>query len=721
MRILLCLTTFVSVATAMATSVSALQPPASRLTVPELPVPQLPVLGIDGSDTKESSLHLPARHLAVAASAKVPSDFHASPQLEVYGNFHTIGLIASIPKELTATDISTMRSYMNVDGQWRPRHDLVQVGDFPWFATSIFWLQPNSTYQFKVEVVGLDHKVMAVWYGEGNTRQDPVLHQSSDSLYVAKNGDDRHPGTKERPFKTIARGFSAVTAGQTLFIREGQYHEGRLELAHDGQQHAPIVIRAFPGEKVIIDGTDPEMSDWETWRSDGAGVFSTPCQGNYRAVTAIRQSDDRATRLFPVLELKHLQNRAIPEVGTFRELGIEGAVFCDGQRIHISFQEPLDGHVIHVSGFDRGIVLDTRNHVQIDGLELNHYGRDESSCAIYVLNSSDILIQNCTFRYDDSQIYAKLNSDRLTVQNCLFTDDIFEWPFDYMKGDSGLSGRFEGGAINVDSKFNGRGLVFRRNRIRNFFDGVHLTPWTVNNARTNEIDFYENIIDGCIDDFVEADGYSRNVRIFDNYMNRSLSGISVAQALDGPTFIMYNVIGNCGMVPASQRPGSENAGYPFKTNGGAGAETGSGPLYFYHNTAFTLDPESRAMLVKNAKWKKMTLRNNIWVGQKLGLDLWMANPSPIDFDYDNLFVKKPAEPLVLQAYRKKSMTLKEVQERYGWLTHGISADPLFRNAGGGDFSLSDRSPCIDAGLLLFGINDLRVKGSEPDIGAFESQ
>ena len=309
-------------------------------------------------------------------------------------------------------------------------------------------------------------------------------------------------------------------------------------------------------------------------------------------------------------------------MGTFRELGIEGAVYCHGERIHISFQKPLDDHSLHVSGFDRGIVLDARNHVQFDGLELNHYGRDESSCAIYVLNSSDVLIQHCTFRYDDCQIYAKLNSDRLTVQNCRFMDAILEWPFDYMKGDSGISGRLEGGAINVDSKFSGRGLVFRRNRISNIFDGAHLTPWTVNSARTNEIDFYENIIDGCIDDFVEADGYARNVRIFDNSMNRSLSGISVAQALDGPTFIMYNVIGNCGMVPAAQRPGSENAGYPFKTNGGTSAETGSGPLYFYHNTAFTLDPNSRAMLVKNARWRKMTLRNNIWVGQRLGLDLW---------------------------------------------------------------------------------------------------
>ncbi len=697
---------FVLAATSLTTSVSALQPPASRLAVP---------------GTDELTRHMPAQHLAVSPSVKIPSDFHASPQLEVYGNFNTVGLIASLSEELAATTISTMRSYLNVDGQWRPQHDLVQVGEFPWYATSIFWLQPNSTYQFKVEVLGLNDEVVAVWYGEGLTRADPVLHQSLESLYVAADGDDSHPGTMELPFKTVVRGFSAVTAGQTLFIREGQYREGGLRLAHDGRQGAPVVIRAFPGEKVIIDGTDTKLSDWNTWDSDGAGVFSTSCQGDYRAVTIVRKSDNKATRLFPVRELKHLQNQRIPEVGTFRELGIEGAVYCDGERIHISCPEPLEGHVIHVSGFDRGIVLDACNHVQIDGLELNHYGRDESSCAIYVLNSSDVLIQNCTFRYDDSHIYAKLNSDRLTVQNCLFMDAILEWPFDYMKGDSGISGRFEGGAINVDSKFNGRGLVFRRNRISNIFDGVHLTPWTVNDARTNEIDFYENIIDGCIDDFVEADGYARNVRIFDNYMNRSLSGISVAQALDGPTFIMYNVIGNCGMVPAAQRPGSDNAGYPFKTNGGTGAETGSGPLYFYHNTAFTLDPNSRAMLVKNARWRKMTLRNNIWVGQRLGLDLWMANPSPIDFDYDNLFVQKPAEPLVLQAYRKKAMTLKEVQERYGWLTHGISADPLFVNAGGGDFSLGDGSPCINAGILIFGINDLRVKGSAPDIGAFESR
>ncbi len=129
----------------------------------------------------------------------------------------------------------------------------------------------------------------------------------------------------------------------------------QLKLTHDGRPDAPLLIRACPGEKVIIDGTDPELTDLATWHSDGAGTFSTACHGGYRSATIFRNTDNKAIRLFPVRELQHLKNRAIPEVGTFRELGIEGAVFCDGDRIHISFHEPLDGHVI-LGTLDYGVV-----------------------------------------------------------------------------------------------------------------------------------------------------------------------------------------------------------------------------------------------------------------------------------------------------------------------------------------------------------------------------
>jgi hypothetical protein len=468
------------------------------------PAIPLPDSNADGTVSHRPLVVMPARHVTVAASAEKPPDFVISPQIEIYGNFHTIGLIATLPNEITAADVKSMHSYINVRGQWRPQHDLVQVGEFPWFATSVFWLQPGCSFQFKVEVVGIENDVIAVWYGEGATRADPILHQSSSRIYVAVNGDDNNPGTKERPFRTVAKGFSTVTAGQTLEIREGRYHEGQLMLAHDGRPDAPIVIRAYPGEHVILDGTDPALADLTNWDSDGAGAFSTACEDTYRSATVIRETDGKAIRFFPVRELQHLKQRAIPEIGSLKELGIEGAVFCDGNRIHISSQMSLLGQHLHVSGCQRGIVLENRQHVQIDSLNLVHYGRDESTCAVYVLNSSDVLIQNCRFCYDDSHIYVKRNSHRLTIQNCVFKDAILEWPFDYMKGESGLSGRFEGGAINVDAQFHGRGLVFRRNRIQNLFDGVHLTPWTLNDARTNEIDFYENTVEDCIDDFVEA-------------------------------------------------------------------------------------------------------------------------------------------------------------------------------------------------------------------------
>jgi hypothetical protein len=664
---------------------------------------------------------MPAQRLTFEPSRDVPSGFVVSPEIEVYGNFHTMGLIAALPADIRATDVRSMRSFINVNGQWRRQQDLVQVGNFPWFATSVFWLKPSSVYQFKVEVWGEAEAPIAVWFGEGATRAEPVLHSSTSELYVATNGDDGNPGTQDRPFRTVAKGLRTVAAGQTLILREGRYHEGHLQLTHSGSPEAPIVIRAASGEKVILDGTDPELSDLSTWTSDGTGMLRRVGSGGTRSVTLIRTSDDHAVRLFPVRELSHLRERAIPDVGRFVDQGIGGAVWSDGDSISMAASEPWDGFHLHISGSSRGLVLDSRSHVQIDGLEFCHYGGGESPCAIMLRNSSDTLIQNCRFRSNDAYIHTKLTSDRVTIQDCEFTDAILEWPFDYMKGASGISGRFETGAVTVDAQFHGRGLVFRRNRIRNLFDGVHLTPWIANTARTSEIDFYENVVEGCIDDFAEADGFSRNVRIFDNFMDRSLSGISVAQALDGPTFVLYNVIGNCGMVPAAQRAGSENAGYPFKTNGGTGADIGSGPLFFYHNTAFTLDPQSSALLVKNARWRNMTLRNNIWAGRRRGFELWMTSPSPIDFDYDNLFVQTPGAPLVLQGHRTKVLTLPEVRERYGWLKHGISADPLIRDVKGRDFSLRDTSPCIDAGVLIPGINDLRILGHAPDVGAFEAR
>ncbi|MFN9957629.1 MAG: hypothetical protein ACK55I_31370, partial [bacterium] len=152
----------------------------------------------------------------------------------------------------------------------------------------------------------------------------------------------------------------------------------------------------------------------------------------------------------------------------------------------------------------------------------------------------------------------------------------------------------------------------------------------------------------------------------------------------------------CGSVPAAAR--GEHYGYPFKTNGGHGADEGSGPMFFYHNTAFTSDPQSRAMLVKQARWKLLRLRNNIWCGQAAGFELWPREPSPLDWDHDTLYVTQKSAPLLIHAYRRKYDTPEKITSEFGWQAHGLYADPKFLNRSAGDFDLQNDSPRIDAGV-----------------------
>jgi len=43
--------------------------------------------------------------------------------------------------------------------------------------------------------------------------------------YVAPNGGDANPGTKEKPFRTIVKGVGSLAPGDTLYLRQGTYPE----------------------------------------------------------------------------------------------------------------------------------------------------------------------------------------------------------------------------------------------------------------------------------------------------------------------------------------------------------------------------------------------------------------------------------------------------------------------------------------------------------------
>ncbi|MBL7111936.1 MAG: hypothetical protein ISS19_08350, partial [Bacteroidales bacterium] len=87
-------------------------------------------------------------------------------------------------------------------------------------------------------------------------------YSRSQNIFVAVDGDDGNPGTLESPKRTIQAGVDLLEAGDTLFIREGTYHEEVIIDQLIGTEGAPVVIMPFNGEAVTFDGTVPVETDW---------------------------------------------------------------------------------------------------------------------------------------------------------------------------------------------------------------------------------------------------------------------------------------------------------------------------------------------------------------------------------------------------------------------------------------------------------------------------
>ncbi len=96
-------------------------------------------------------------------------------------------------------------------------------------------------------------------------------------VYIAKDGIDTNPGTKDKPVKTFERAFKiasegSVGNGRVIYIREGIYDISNgitFEEGLSGSVEHPTIISAYPGEDVTlsggisIKGTDFNIADDE--------------------------------------------------------------------------------------------------------------------------------------------------------------------------------------------------------------------------------------------------------------------------------------------------------------------------------------------------------------------------------------------------------------------------------------------------------------------------
>jgi hypothetical protein len=81
------------------------------------------------------------------------------------------------------------------------------------------------------------------------------------TYYVSATGNDANAGTVNAPFKSINTALGKVLSGDTVMVRAGTYYE-QISFTKSGMLDKNITLKAYPGERPIIDGSQINVTGW---------------------------------------------------------------------------------------------------------------------------------------------------------------------------------------------------------------------------------------------------------------------------------------------------------------------------------------------------------------------------------------------------------------------------------------------------------------------------
>ena len=245
-------------------------------------------------------------------------------------------------------------------------------------------------------------------------------------------------------------------------------------------------------------------------------------------------------------------------------------------------------------------------------------------------------------------------------------------------------------------KYARQGVVLRYNdfigsQTHRFNDPVETAEnGSIDGGFNRDADIYGNMMAFGEDDGIELDGAQCNVRMFDNRLEQTMTGISTAPNKRGPAYIFNNLVWNLG---------NSNGISTYGVKNGGGNSHSFGMQYFINNTL--LAGNTPMMGVGYGSDTNRSLfhawsRNNIYAvtpaPDKAGVQ---ANTPSIDerspsqrssFDYDMIGNTVAPEG-------KGSLHTLAAHE-----SHAVYASPSFTNAGGGVFTVTPADRGIDKGV-----------------------
>lgn len=257
-----------------------------------------------------------------------------------------------------------------------------------------------------------------------------------------------------------------------------------------------------------------------------------------------------------------------------------------------------------------------------------------------------------------------------------------------------------GGASGIYVR-SGGGLVIRYNDIvgsqeHRFNDAIESNG---NGYRSGglakDADVYGNMLAYCQDDGVEMDGGAINVRVFENRIEETYSGISTAPNRVGPSYVYRNVVHNL------QDEFGHNSS---AVKAGGGTTYGQGTTFYFYNTfvsnssfadpAFGIHAVGYGSEPDRQMYRAVTRNNlfyNSWSGRTAIDEKYAASGNSFDYDLAGNTGNSPNYGGIFSL-----LSPNEKEE------HGIFAVPQFENLSGSDYRLRDESPGCGAAVTVPG-------------------
>lgn len=621
---------------------------------------------------------------------------------------------------------------------------------------SLFWLMPNTTYSFQVLFSDPDGASPTVLSNSVATRATAPIETITQTYYVATTGSNSNNGTSPAtPFQTIQYAVNGATAGTRIIVAPGIYREA-VVVSASGTPTNPIILESHefattPGAAPatidnsylgldVVDGVDNWLAD-----PGNPGGFYTDLTsyGPSDQVVGVYRDTERiyAYSYYPYNSTSNYANYlngiyCVDGTANCIATNVVGGYFYDSttKRLYIELPSQTDPDLVAMHVLRRNVVglrLQDASNVIVRGFRVQYTNGGAAVRAGASATAMNNWVDRVQTRYTNGGVsvgeqYGTGNRVHGTVvQDSVIVDTSAQtmWPWAAVKQND-----VESTGIVVAG---GSGTILRRNTVRDVFNGIDGTiNWALTDTSYNtDTDIADNTVNDAGDDGIELDGAATNLRVFRNTVastrgaESSNATISAAPISVGPAWLIRNVL----LDPQQ---------YGVKAS--YNAPTSAGRIFVYHNTFYGSHGDLFGLLrytqVNNQTGFAAVYRNNLVVasgtqtteygGGFLFQDAATDHTSPpvtFDVDYNGYFSNRTctASCRLFNWLSVDYPTLGAFAAASGQEAHGRWGDPLFVDAGSGNFALQNGSGVIDQGVALAGIND-DYSRSAPDLGAFES-